>query len=108
MAFPTHPQLRESIFLPLDTPDFYRALTGEANTYTTYTNEPGLFLLRLRLTAAELQEWEDHADANALAADTLTWQMDSQDYECYWEDGPQSQRLAPDLFDVQVTLRVAT
>lgn len=108
MAFPTDPQLRESVFIPLDTPDLYVADYGEAKTYTTFTNEPGQFIVRMRLTAARLQAWEDHRDANGLTSDTFTWQLDSQNYSCFWEDGPQSQRLAPDLFDVTVTLRVAS
>lgn len=108
MAFPTHPQLRSSVFIPLDTPDTYVATHGEAKTYTTFTNEPGIFNLNLRLTAAQLEEWEDHFDANQLVADLFTWQMDSTAHNCYWEQPPISQRLAVDLFDVVIVLRKAT
>lgn len=106
MAFPAHDILRGSVFEPLDAPDVYIRQTGARDVFTTFTKTPGVWRLLYRLSGAELQAWETHYDADPYASDTIT--IDGDAFTCYYDSPPTSQRLAPDLYDVTVVLRVAT
>lgn len=108
MAFPTYPQLRGSRFQPLDSPTLFEAQYGEAVTFTTFSETPGVFLLRYQVTASELAALESNFVSNRAGPQSFTWQQDSTSHNVRWEAPPQSTYLAPDLYSVTVRLRKAT
>lgn len=108
MAYPTYAQLRGTRFQPLDAPERFESTAGEVKTYTTFTTAPGVFIVLHRLTSAQLESLEADYDTNRRSSFSFTFDADSSSHTVYYEGPPVSQRVAVNLHDVEVRLRVAT